>query len=184
MRAAPTRASRRRRAWGDRTSNPSPRRNDGHGGFEFFRAYADGYQGWGPLGAISNGEGGFVKVYPKGYRPTLKYANPHTRPRRVSDQQTRPRRVHAEGEGRMPNGLTQSAAAVSLQKMSPAQEKQYLEEGRIRRKALTESFNLAVRILESNGTCSEFIGDGAQGSPAEVLRGIRRNGNLTSSKDS
>jgi YD repeat-containing protein len=62
--------------------------NNGQGGFEFFRAYADGYEGWGPLGAVSNGHGGFGGTK----RPVMKFRGVGTRPRRVSDA-TRPRRV-------------------------------------------------------------------------------------------
>ncbi len=39
------------------TTRWNPRQNNGRGGFEFFKAYADGTSGWSPMGAPNNGSG-------------------------------------------------------------------------------------------------------------------------------
>lgn len=61
------------------TTRWNPNLNNGQGGYQFFHAWADGTQGWGPLGWVPGGSG--PASHPGG-RPTLKPDTPEARVRR------------------------------------------------------------------------------------------------------
>src|SRR5438132_2171293 len=61
------------------TTRWNPNLNNGQGGYQFFHAWADGTQGWSPLGWVPGGSG--PASHPGG-RPTLKPETPEARARR------------------------------------------------------------------------------------------------------
>jgi hypothetical protein len=129
--------------------------NNGQGGFEFYRAYSDGLEGWGAVNSYSNGDGSLGRYSPNAPRPTL---NGNTR---TDSERDEARRGGSSDEGGYEPGLYDSPTRlfrnIGFSSIRTLQQLESTVEA-YERAVLDQAFLDAGSAIGLDKDCAKFLG--------------------------